>query len=567
MSFDLYDIVWPSGKCTVPLQKLAKRLDTLEGKVVAELWSWTFKGDIMFNAFEAELSRLYPGIQFISWREFGEIHGANEREVLDALPEKLKRFGVDAAITGVGGGASGVAADVRCSILVENLGIPTVTVVTDSFLSPGKSTAKGLGMPNLPFTSHPGHSLLAADEQVYKNAAGIMTGEVVQGLTAQPAEINDNIKEPEMRDIIFSGTFEEVNRYFYTHEFSDGLPIVPPTIEKVEEFLKFTDRSAAEVVGVVQPDMREATLWNIAVNGVMSGCRPEYMPVLVSIIEAMLIPEFAQEHLGHSPGMEDLIIINGKIIKDLDFNYTQGVFRPGPQSNTSIGRFWRMYLHNVATFVLHKADKSTFGDGFRNILAENEDFAASVGWEPMSTDWGCKPGDNLITLTSFTEKTQAIQVGAPTAEGVLENIEKRMADNNLFIEHFFRGVRTRPVVILPPNVVRILADAGYTRAKVKQHFYENARVKLSRLGTAALTRFYEGIDAGNWPEQIGSTKDLDRYVQMVSDPDAFQIVVSGDNGRDHVLIGAQNGVIGPPVCKKIELPANWDALLSEAKKI
>ena len=561
----IYDVVWPSGKSTVPVEKLAGRLDTLSGKVIAELWSWTFKGDIMFEAFEAELSKLYPGIGFISWKEFGEIHGANERLVLAELPEKLKKFGADAVITGVGGGASGVAADVRCSILVEKLGIPTVTIVTDTFLAPGKSTAKGLGMPNLPFTAHPGHSLLATDEQVYQNAAEIMLSDVIKGLTAAPAEPDSVRKEPEKREIIFSGSFDDVNKYFYEHEWSDGLPIIPPTIENVEEFLRFTDRHEDEIVGVVQPDMREATIWNIAVNGVMCGCRPEYMPVMIAIIEAMLIPEFAHEHLGHSPGMEDLIIISGKIIKDLDFNCGQGVFRPGTQANTSLGRFWRMYLHNVATFIPGKADKSTFGDGFRNILAENEDFVLGLGWETMSTDWGFAPGDNLITLTSFTEKTQAIQVGAPTAEVVLENIEKRMADNNLFIEHFFRGVRTRPVVILPPNVVQVLADAGYTRAMVKSHFHENAKVKLSRLGTAALTRFYEGIDAGHWKEQIGADKDLSRYVKMTSDPDAFQVVVSGDSGRDHVLIGAQNGVIGPPVCKEIKLPANWDQLLMEAK--
>lgn len=559
-NFNVYDVVWPSGKSTVSGQKLAKRLNTLDGKVVAELWSWTFKGDIMFEAFEKELARRFSGIKFISWREFGEIHGANEKEVLATLPNKLEQFKVDAVITGVGGGASGAAADVRTSILVEKLGIPTVTIVTDAFLTQGQLTAKGLGMPNLPFTSHPGHSLLTPDEQVYENATHIMTDEVIKGLMVQPTDA-EKIKEPENKDIVFSGTFEEVNKYFYEHEWNEGLPIVPPTIEKVEEFLKFTERPAGEVIGIIQPDNREATIWNIAVNGVMCGCRPEYMPVLIAIVEAMLDPVFEQEHLGHSPGMEELIIINGKIIKELDFNYTQGVMRPGFQANTSIGRFWRMYLRNVATFLPHKADKSCFGDSFRVVLAENEDYAASVGWEPMSVDRGYKAGDNVITITSCTEKTQAIQVGAETAEGVLENIEKRMVDNNLFIEFFFRGMRTRPIVILPPAVVKILVDAGYTKAMVKQHFYEHAKVKLSRLGLAAVTRFYQGVEQGNWPEQLGTSKDLNRYVHMVSSPDDFQIVVSGDPGRDHVLICAQNGFMGYPVSKKIELPSNWRELL------
>lgn len=562
-----YQVVWPSGKRTIREQPLAKRLDNLNGKTIAELWSWTFKGDVMFRAFEDELKERYPDVKLISWKEFGEIHGANEREVLAELPDKLKKFGVDAAITGVGGGASGAAADVRTSILVEKLGIPTVTIMTDAFASQGKLTAKGLGMSNLPLTVHPGHPLLTADEKVYENTRVIMTDEVVKGLTVQPPEAEE-IHEPDMRDIIFSGTFEEVNEYFYEHEWTDALPVVPPTIEKVEEFLKYTDEPEDRIIGIIQPDQREVTIWNIAVNGVMSGCRPEHMPVLVAIIKAMLKPEFQQEHLGHSPGMEEMIIVNGPIIKELGFNYTQGVMRPGFKANTVIGRFWRMYLHNVATFVPHKADKSCFGDSFRVVVAENEDYAESVGWPTLAMDQGFRKNENVVTITSCTEKTQAIQVGADTAEGVLENIEKRMADNNLFIEFFFRGMRTRPIVILPPAVVKILADAGYTKEMVKKHFYEHARVDLRQLGTAALTRFYQGIDQGNWPEQIGTTKDLDRKVQMVSGPDDFQVVISGDTGRDHVLICAENGFMGYPVNQKIETPKNWEDLLrhTEGKK-
>lgn len=97
-----YDVVWPLTPSTVQGAKLAKRLDTLEGKVVAELWDWVFKGDIMFQAFEEELPKRFPGIKLISWKEFGEIHGADEREVLAALPQKFKEMGVDAVICGVG---------------------------------------------------------------------------------------------------------------------------------------------------------------------------------------------------------------------------------------------------------------------------------------------------------------------------------------------------------------------------------------------------------------------------------------------------------------------------------
>lgn len=102
MNQNQFDVVWPLGKTTSAGKKLAKRSDTLEGKVVAELWDWVFKGDVMFDAFRQELPKKYPGIKLISWEEFGEIHGPNEEAVLKALPQKLKDFGVDAVICGVG---------------------------------------------------------------------------------------------------------------------------------------------------------------------------------------------------------------------------------------------------------------------------------------------------------------------------------------------------------------------------------------------------------------------------------------------------------------------------------
>jgi len=429
----------------------------------------------------------------------------------------------------------------------------------------GRLSAKGLGMPNLPYAVHPGHLNLATVEQVQKNAAGIMLDQVIKGLTVQPPEEKSS-EEPGLRDSVFRGTFEEVNAFFYEREWSEGLPVVPPTVEKVEHFLKFTERSADHVIGRLLPDNREATVWNIAVNGVMAGCRPEYMPVLIAIVEGMADPVFGQEHLGHTPGTETLIILNGKIIKDLDFNCTQGALRPGFQANTSVGRFWRLYLRNGAGFLPHKTDKGCFGGNFRIVLAENEDALAGAGWEPLSVDQGFKAGDNVVTVTSCTEATQAIEVGAPTAEEILKNIEARMADNHLFIQFFFRGMRTRPTIVITPAALNVFSSAGYTKTKVKQHFYENAKLKVSRLSGMIVNRFYKGIEEGNWPEQLGTSKDTNRYVQMVSCPDDFLIVVSGDPDRDHVLICANNGYMGYPVSKKIELPSNWEELLKAAKR-
>jgi len=97
-----YSVVWPRGRWVRTGARLAKRLDNLEGKTVGFLWDLVFKGDKMYDVWEQELPKKYPGIKFIGWKEFGEIHGANEHKILEELPGKLKSFGVDAVVCGVG---------------------------------------------------------------------------------------------------------------------------------------------------------------------------------------------------------------------------------------------------------------------------------------------------------------------------------------------------------------------------------------------------------------------------------------------------------------------------------
>src|SRR6516225_10741197 len=173
-------------------------------------------------------------------------------------------------------------------------------------------------------------------------------------------------------------------------------------IGKVREFLRFTERAPDDSLGVIPPDNRSATVWSVAVNGVMAGCRPEYMPLLVALVEAMADPAYGVEHSGNTPGSETLIVLNGPIIKQLGFNYEQGVLRDGFMPNTSVGRFFRLALRNMAGFLPHKTDKGCFGNTFRVVLAENEDALGKIGWAPNSADMGFAAGDNTVTITRAT---------------------------------------------------------------------------------------------------------------------------------------------------------------------
>jgi hypothetical protein len=115
-------------------------------------------------------------------------------------------------------------------------------------------------------------------------------------------------------------------------------------------------------------------------------------------------------------------------------------------------------------------------------------------------------------------------------------------------------------------VLKVLTDQGWTKEAVRRHFHENAKLRVSRLSGMIVERFYKGIREGNWPEQLGTSTELDRDIQMTSSPDDFIIVVSGDPDRDHVEIGSGNGYIGFPVTKKIQLPQGWDELLASRKR-
>ncbi|MFC2001135.1 hypothetical protein ACFLUZ_01360 [Chloroflexota bacterium] len=568
-----YEVVWPRGQTVAGVIPCAERLDTLEGKTICELSNQIFRANEIFPILEKELAKLYPGIKFVSYDVFDVPHGketGKKTEIVMALPDVLKQLKCDAVISGVVGGGSSAPATVRVSIAAEEQGFPSASIICDGFVTLSHFTAAGSGMPNLPISAYPGHVDTHSAEELQKNVETVLVSQVIKSLTVQPEEARPH-REPASGDIVFKGTFEEVNRFFYEREWSDGLPIVPPTTEKVEEFLKYTDRSPDDVIGILPPDKREATVWNIAVNGVMAGCRPEYMPVLVALVEAMAEPKFGQEYFGHAPGTEVFITLNGTIIKELGFNYEQGALRVGFQANTSVGRFWRLYLRNVAGFLPRKTDVTPFGGTWRVVLAENEAAVAKIGWEPMSVDQGFKAGDNIVTITSCTSTDSVFSFSTAKTEEVLDRIAARIVDIQLFLfKSSFLGPGVRPQIILAPSIAEKIAKGGYSKSKVKQYLCEHAvftarRYEQLSSNTFDIGSLFDAGKKGKLPEQYCQSEDPDRLLPIVFSPDDFLITVSGDFGKDNCFICAQNGFIGYPVSKKIELPARWENLLKEAK--
>ncbi|MEX2147603.1 MAG: UGSC family (seleno)protein [Candidatus Rokuibacteriota bacterium] len=454
----------------------------------------------------------------------------------------------------------------RASAAAEEAGVPSVSLTCEGFIGQAATTATGLGLPGLPVAIVPGHVDVQTVDELRANVLGVTVEGVIQGLTAAPEKATDHV-EPDPGAVVFEGTPDEINRFFYENGWGDGLPIVPPTAARVEEFLRCTDRDADEELGVLLPDRRSATVRTVAINGVMAGCRPEYMPVLVALVEAMADPRYGVEHSGNTPGAETLIVVNGPIIRRLGFNYQQGALRDGFQANTSIGRFWRLYLRNVAGFLPHKTDKGTFGNTWRVVLAENEEALGRMGWTTIAQDQGLEAGESAVTISRFTGGTVLASVFGTRPEEMIpylaDGITRLVAWEVIFTVGMSVGAQ-RPLLVLSPILAQTLARAGLTKQDVQRRLFEHARIPARRFERyiGEWTNLVPGrpslrdlVARGRAAPVFAESDDPDRLVPVVARAEDIMIAVSGDPLRTNAYVFAHNGILGFPTTKAVRLPA------------
>ncbi|HYF21306.1 MAG TPA: UGSC family (seleno)protein [Ramlibacter sp.] len=448
----------------------------------------------------------------------------------------------------------------RASAACEAAGIPTSSLTCEGFVGQAHATCAGLGLRGMPLAVVPGHPGVQSQDELRRNTIESVLPAVVANLT-QPPTAGAAVAEPRARDIVARGSHAEVNEQFLQQDWGDGLPIVPPTRERVQQFLAHTSRDPEHVIGVMLPDQRTATVWSVAVNGVMAGCRPEYMPVLVALAEAMADPAYGVEHSGNTPGAETLIVLNGPIVRELGFNYTQGVMRDGFQPNTSIGRFWRLYLRNVVGFLPHRTDKATFGNTWRVVVPENEEVLARIGWPPLCADFGLAPGANAVTIARHTGGDVLSSVSGSTPEELLpyiaDGLYRRYSWQLLFSTSFGSG-SLRPLVLLTPILAETIAKAGWSKADVQAFLFEHARIpawEFERImrdwNKRQIWNLTEDARAGRIPALYAQSDDPQRRVPLVWKPEHYLIGVTGDPLRTNAYVFAHNGNLGFPVSKRI----------------
>jgi hypothetical protein len=458
---------------------------------------------------------------------------------------------------------------VRASVAAEKAGVPTVTIVATGFLSQARAVAKALGMENLAIAEYPGVIMNQSKEELRKNVETVLVRNIVRELT-KPVENAVQSQEPGPEDIIVEGTLDEVSEFFLQKQWSDGLPVIPPTPERIQAFLRFTDRKPEEVIGILAPEYREATIWNTAVNGVMAGCRPEYMPVLIAIVEAIAEPDFHLRDAGATPGWEPLIILNGPVVKELDFNYECGVLRAGRQANTSIGRFLRLYMRNVAGLRIApgSTDKGSIGIGLNVVLAENEDALDELGWESFSGQRGFRRDDNVVTVQSALSPTIPIYSAGDRALDHMDTFVEIFGGTCAFWSHTaVRKGKYFPLLVISPGVAKVIARDGWKKEDIQRHLFAHTKVSVRALQKHAWQIGFSVFDIHALVEQGIVSPDYiqsdnpDRLVPAFIRPEWIGLVVSGDPGRNQSKGFVQNHDQAPPISKRIVLPANWKKLL------
>lgn len=444
----------------------------------------------------------------------------------------------------------------RASIAAEAAGIPSVSIICEGFEGQASATGRGLGFDGLPLAVTVGHVDAQSTDVMVANFVAFTVDRIIDGLTAPNNDDSSDGDEPAALDEVASGSLEIINEYFVERGWTDGNPIVPPTRDRVETFLADSGHDPWKTLGTATSSGRDLTIWSIATNAVMAGCRPEHLPVLIAIAEILADPDYGAEHSGNTTGADALVIVDGPNSAKLGFNHGAGAMREGAHANTSVGRWLRLYLRNVFGFTADEHDRATFGNSTRVALAEDMACLAEIGWPPLSASFGFTAHEDTVTLARMNSGTIIGSVfGSTPAEIVpyLANGLTRVAAWDLTHIHGLGHDQFQPLLVISPILARTFARAGWTRADVQQALFEHARIPATTFEkmigewsnlTAGRRRLVDLVADGAVPECFAESDDPERLVPIVTRPGRFMIAVAGDPNRTNAYALSNDGPHG-----------------------
>ena len=422
----------------------------------------------------------------------------------------------------------------------EKNGIPTITITTTEFYGLVKSVALGRGAADISYVAFPHPTgMIPLDEinaktekmfpEILKQAVGWVPK--TQMAATKPAYPAERIK--------FKGTAQEVSRMMFNRGWSMGLPVLPPTTDRVAEMLKGTSMKPGDVIGIVPPRMGVLTVEEAATACAMADCKPEYMPVLIAALKGVLHTEFNLGGVMTTTGTTAIgIFVNGPIVKEIGLAYGQGSAGKGHHANAAIGYAMNSILYTIGGSKPPSTDKGTLSDpsDFTGwVFGENED-AAPKGWTTLAEDKGFKRTDNVVTVMGTYPPVENIDHFSVTAQEHLEWWSHLVSPYTSFTNPQWPVTleASGPVFAIGPEHASLIAKAGITKEQWKKMLWEKLRVPLSTYPKECSPAPLEKA----WGRKLGPN-DL---IPIVDSPDMISIVIAGGSGKHSHYFPAFPGV-------------------------
>jgi hypothetical protein len=283
----------------------------------------------------------------------------------------------------------------------------------------------------------------------------------------------------------------------YARGWTDGLPVTPPTDERVIAMLKGTTRKPGEIVGKMPPFLADCTIEKVAINAVMAGCKPEYMSVLLAAIDAALEPVFTLHGvLATTYFSSPIIIVNGPIAKKIGMNSGINALGQGNRANATIGRALNLIVLNVGGGRPGEADRSTLGAPSKYTLCFAED-ESDPEWEPLAVARGLPRGVSAVTLFQGHGPEAFVDQKSRTPEA----LTRSFASSLVKIGHPRLVQSARALLVLSPEHYAIYKEGGWDRKRIERALYE-ATIRPGSELVAGKDGIGEGIPASRAGEQV-----------------------------------------------------------------
>ena len=588
----LISAVSPVPESAVEPMEPAPRLKSLDGKTIALVG-----GSFMANVTHPELKRLIlaecPTAKVYVLSEIGSAGpwprpGVVRREK-DEFQRKLREFKIDAVVSGNGGCGLCTPKETGSCIAAEALGIPSVMIAAPGFVKQAKNAAASAGLTSLCVAEYPGAFASHTREELLTNTRKVLWPQIKAGLTGKnsvdmrretgdeegvKSRLASNVSHPENQAHL-TGSFAEIQHIFLDSGWTDGLPIIPPTEEAVAEFLKFTDLPPRHSLGAIPPAQREVTVRHVAANGVMAGCPPEFMPILLAFVEAMKVGDFRRP-LASTHAWTPYCWLNGPVARQLGFDCGQGEINE--PKNAVLGRFLNLAMLNLGGYRVKENRMGTFGYLMPWCLVEDEAAALKIGWKPWHVQQGHAIDDSTLTAASAINWGNNLVPATSDGEKIKDMIAWDAVEKSQMAVASGMPCTYR-VFLLTEGVARDLARTYPTKGSLCRAVEDTARIPLGsrtfanywgnpgsafdseRYSLRMHTRRIAGKEGAEetppppWLEWAGLER-METVPAMARGRSAFLVTGDSVRNKEMCLPG------GAFTTMKIWLPKDWNALVA-----